>query len=163
MKIFIFIHRAFGELRRNWIPSIKTHQSLNDQKAVYICDLHFHESDLNRCGRHVQLKKNAKPLLGDFNNEGNLRAPNAPNVEAPGCSSHDDTARKTVTISDKAYQRLVETSIRVIKLNKTIKRLSDLISRKDATITELKKKNLNRKSDMANLSPVSFIFENVVI
>lgn len=58
------IFRIKGDNRREWMTIIRAHQSINDQKAVYICDLHFNESDLIKNGKNIRPKKNAMPLLG---------------------------------------------------------------------------------------------------
>lgn len=53
------------EDRAEWKRVIQNHQPLNDKRIAYICDLHFHESDLRfKDGKCIGTKKNALPLLG---------------------------------------------------------------------------------------------------
>lgn len=56
--------RVKGKDRLKWIPLIRAYQSLDDQKSVYICDLHFNRTDLNKNGKTLRLRKDAVPILG---------------------------------------------------------------------------------------------------
>lgn len=62
----------------------------------------------------------------------------------------DNVTSNTVSISMELYKKLVQTSMDLIKANRTIEKLNELIRMKDAVIEKLKVGEQN-----AHLTPVS--------
>lgn len=149
---YMLFNRVEGEERQGWITLIKAHQTIHDKTAVFICDLHFNESDLNRTGPKARLKKNAMPQLGNRLHE---RTSTTSCNEDSDCSTRDGTTQNNVTISNEIYKRLVDASVEVLRLENTVKKKNSLIAKKDAEIEKLKASIEKEKNYLANLSPVS--------
>lgn len=51
------------ERRRKWIEAIENHQEFNDLKQFFVCELHFTNESLLRCGSRVFVKQGAVPSI----------------------------------------------------------------------------------------------------
>lgn len=50
--------------REHWIDKIKVQQVLNDSVRLFVCDLHFAPTDIQRHKTKTVLKKNANIIIG---------------------------------------------------------------------------------------------------
>lgn len=160
-----------------WVPLIRSYQLLDNQKAVYICDLHFNAIDLIKNGKTLRLRKNATPILGyishqlynrlkfEFqvfplshrNIETNL-------VQADEVLSNDlgsgydsitlsqsncpnNGTSDAVSISKDAYERLIKDSIDLLKANEKIIKLNQTLCKKDEELNKIKNSNQNSNMD----------------
>lgn len=56
------MHRI-NDGRKEWIAIIKRHQALNGRYKIYICDLHFKQSDVQKFAKKCVLRKGSVPNL----------------------------------------------------------------------------------------------------
>lgn len=64
---FMQLCRSFflriNESRKVWIYKIKQSQTLDESRQLYVCDLHFDPSNIQRNRQKIVLRKNATPII----------------------------------------------------------------------------------------------------
>lgn len=61
--MFVISLSRINGSRSEWICLIKNQQTLDEDRKLYICDLHFALNDMQKSNKKWLLKKNAVPNL----------------------------------------------------------------------------------------------------
>lgn len=146
--------------RQEWIKVIQSKQTLDTEKKIYICELHFDPNDLVRNGKNLRPKNGVVPKLGRSSQEESTRDKSNDDEyddvigtslyrTLPNGGNGNVTAdMKLVPIGE--YRKLCNMSIELIKANKKIDQLIAQIQKKDDIIEKLKTK----PTAYAHLTPV---------